>query len=166
MGRRADRENRYRHVDNAPVSSKDPLGLFKLDGSCKCPPFGGEPVEKGASDACDYPKRSPLCARLLADRGKADCFDRRCKDKSGFFGRIVCKDLPCGTTETFWESGGVGTVVLGPPVKGCPAGQGRGYGPTVFHEALHTCGMKDNRALAELVLICSGWRERDEYWRP
>jgi RHS repeat-associated protein len=154
----------------APTQFSDPMGLRVLDPSCKCPPFAppgnlqgpGMPnMVNDLASACGYLSK-PQCSRYLSANYPpwfVDCMNGRCRadDKTV----IKCEEDPnhnCGDTPL---GGGGTSFIFGTFTPACPAGSGRGFGPTIFHENMRSCGvMTDPNQDVKFYnadAICAGW---------
>jgi len=176
--------NVFAYARENPVRLSDPLGLFIVDKSCECQ--GPElDVPKAIVDARKYLQGDKCRSYLLklqfspmnadgsqpgAKKSVFACMQERLSDEqNGKLPTILCekgergsKDLlygknACGeTTPTLF--GGM-TVFLWPEAKNCP-NQDPKYGlkQTIFHEALHTCGIfTEASPLSDAEQICTGW---------
>jgi hypothetical protein len=87
------------------------------------------------------------------------CLQKRCEDKTP----ITCnKDNYCGAFL-------FNAILIGEGEGGCPKDKGVGYGPTVFHEAIHSCGFfaepyqdgPNSRLFNAYMRVCAKYDERE-----
>ena len=158
--------NQYGYARENPVRIIDSLGLFAIDSSCDCPARNGN-IAEGVAKACSYARR-PACANLLRKLGlglehrRLDrCLAERCSDATP----IKCNNT---TTACGSYSGLSHTIYLFRGHGGCPNQQGFGYGPTIFHEAIHSCDLFQepyrneplSQAFNDIMVVCTGYNER------
>jgi len=154
----------YPYVRNRPTALTDPFGLFAVQDSCDCNKELGGQITRGVAAACSYLRR-PACASFLTKAPPFNkssilpCLQRRCEDKTP----IACnKDPYCGAFL-------FGAILVGAGEGGCPKDKGLGYGPTVFHEAIHSCGLVAepygegplSRLFNAYMRVCAKYDERE-----
>ena len=140
----------FHYAEARPTAYVDPVGLWILAPSCidknqqgSIPAFQMDPAEiaSGIEAACKAGTTPGTpCYRVLksvgteAGKDLLKCFDRTCRPQVG--PKLDCDPMcskGCGVTEP-------GRTTLGSGRNyACPYGNGKGYGPTLFHETLHQC---------------------------
>jgi RHS repeat-associated protein len=157
--------NLYLYSQGNPLRLTDPSGLFKVDSSCRDCYFGGKDgkdVDRGVDSVCNKYLKNPSCAKYIEnlvfttprDKNGAEplgsCLRRRCQGDSPIFcaknvdpdpiGRTACGAAPTLTSAPVRLMRGEYT---GGGLEGgrCSYDMGSGWGPAIFHEAVHTCGM-------------------------
>jgi RHS repeat-associated protein len=156
----------YLYAAADPVLFIDPLGLFKVEPSCHCPgtpqnDVGGG-VSAGVTAMCSYPKR-PACADILKrfafngdDLGR--CLKHRCDGPM---------PITCNNDHDYCGRNPAGVAIfigVGVPGGNCPYQRGRGFGETVFEEAIHSCGLSDepygsgrySKVFRKIMRVCTG----------
>ncbi|BCW93856.1 MAG: hypothetical protein KatS3mg007_1750 [Thermoanaerobaculum sp.] len=130
--------NFYAYTKAGPTNFTDAAGLFRVDKSCN--EFGAE-VGAGIKAACKYAE-DPKCRRLLQVWGVLPCMEDSCRDGQGPC--IVCKrggSPNCAETRRPLFGCSPKIVLYFRDDGSCPRNQGKGLGPTIFHEMLHACGI-------------------------
>jgi RHS repeat-associated protein len=154
----------YTYVRNRPTVLTDPFGLFAVQESCDCNKELGGQITKGVAAACSYLRR-PACVSFLTtapfnQKSLLSCLQKRCEDETP----ITCNsDKYCGAFL-------FGTMLIGKGEGGCPKDKGVGYGPTVFHEAIHSCGLfaepdedgPRSRLFNAYMRVCARYDEREQ----
>jgi hypothetical protein len=153
------------------MTFSDPLGLFAIDLSCdkKCSGFPG--FTKDVVNACNYTKK-PACAEITSKfwfKGKRlnECIDGLCKSDVPLKCEASVKGK-CGFAGTAFG----GHIYVYGGHDGCPKQQGYGYGPTIFHESMHLCGLQQEPSgyapynqgayssiFSKIMDICTGYQE-------
>lgn len=144
------------YVQANPIRVIDPVGLFAVDSSCDCNPNYPD-VTKGIAKACSYLKK-PACADILKRFSfkfgpLLPCMQERCSGKMPV--RCVQRSY-CG--EYVPPLIGGGAILIGQQT--CPGGRAG----TVFHEALHSCGLEQepykndpySSVFRKIMLVCTG----------
>jgi RHS repeat-associated protein len=158
--------NVYAYARENPIRFADDLGLFSVDGTCDlgCTGFGN--VAGAVARACQA-ARKPACADLLRrfsfSNGPLDrCLKSRCANTGAPLIRCFKRTAACGEYFPF-----SGDINLYSGNAACPQQKGFGYGPTVFHEALHSCGLEVEpttggpygRVFSKIMEVCTGYKE-------
>ncbi|MGC8817701.1 MAG: RHS repeat domain-containing protein, partial [Candidatus Hadarchaeum sp.] len=162
----------YGYSGNDPLNGHDPSGLFVIDDSCNR--FRAE-VESGVAFACGALQK-PDCRRLLKTWGVLECMEGQCGRGQGPC--IACKPDEvkwCAETK-FPIFGCTPWIILSfGNTKDCPKDEGKGVGPSIFHEMLHGCGLGETGAVMNdekkhpgpfyhVVWKCTGFKERPPWW--
>jgi RHS repeat-associated protein len=135
--------NLYSYVSNAPITGQDPLGLFKVDGSCDClGAAGGRPNNWQTT----VRETSVWCQTKLGTI--TDPKVRKCVTKYCQTGTIKC-EKQCGSYPTalgytpLWDFYfGGGTAILCNNNSFSPGRPAGDRGDTVIHEWAHSCGWR------------------------
>jgi hypothetical protein len=133
----------FLYAGATPLMTKDPSGLFQIQGSCNQVPWAGL-VQSGVDDAC---KRAATpgtgCYEALLNVGSSlgkdiiGCIKSNC-DGQTQIGCDACNPY-CAQTNAAPFSPGGGVITIGRGNGGCPVQRGLGLGETIFHETLHIC---------------------------
>jgi hypothetical protein len=141
--------------------------LYAIDSSCDCPAKLGN-IAQGVADACSYPKK-PACARLLqgftfGGENLKDCLGRRCQGNLPI--KCIKKDDPswCASYDATFG----GAIYLFSGNSGCPNQNGRGFGPSIFHESIHSCNLMQepynqqpfSNVFNTIMKVCANWDEQ------
>lgn len=159
----------YLYAESRATFYKDPVGLWRVQPSCGSCEMGcglemnpGD-VQFGIDSACKKAQEvGSECHNALTNVDHEagidfpSCFEKVCQPGSG----PVLDCDPC--------FGHCGATVPGNTKLGggfyntsCPAGNGLGYGPTIFHETLHHCGLGGDpeiKAPGRPSIRASRWR--------
>ena len=163
----AEEPNQYGYAKQDPLRFKDALGLFSIDSSCDCGKPLGQNLYAAAAKACSYSKK-PACADLLkklvlGGQPLDQCLAKRCSDDTPIKCKKIDGDSWCGSYSALSN-----TIYLFSGNAGCPSQKGLGYGPTIFHEAIHSCGLYQepykNQPLSDafnkIMEVCAGYKEK------
>lgn len=123
-------------------------------------------VREGIDDACSKSKnaRKPgACRSAIGDLAKylgksgevvLGCVEKlNCNAGGQTLDCEPCKGQ-CGFT-----IGGYTYIGGGEFNKDCPAGNGLGYGPTIFHESLHVCEIGGEPTSLDVPKVAEKWRQ-------
>lgn len=163
----AEEPNQYAYARQNPTRYKDRFGLFAVQGSCDCGDPLNQNIYKAVAKACSYTKK-PACADLvkkLSPGGNPldQCLAKRCSDDTP----IKCDKSVTGACGSY--SGLTGTIYLFKGHSLCPSAfKELGYAPTIFHEAIHSCGLFQepynndplSDAFNEIMKTCTGYKEK------
>jgi RHS repeat-associated protein len=159
--------NLFGYARQNPLQFSDPFGLYEIDSSCdRCPwePTDNIPREIGVAGRY---LENPDCQRALAQAGSgvlACMLGRFGPDQNGSGPLIKCQKNPPGSDACGEYTDPVfdvpPTIHLYSGREGCPRrSPGIGIAPTIFHEAIHSCGVPaaQESQVIGITSTCSGY---------
>ncbi|HEV8578164.1 MAG TPA: RHS repeat-associated core domain-containing protein, partial [Thermoanaerobaculia bacterium] len=159
----------YFYSRQSPTTKTDPLGLFVIDPSCDCERQLPDNIPLGLSRARVW-ARSPACSAALDKYPEVkNCMAWLFRPENlGQPPVIRChsENAPegsyCGTSTPQMITVPP-SIHLFPGNPNCPRSKPQiGIGGTIFHEALHLCGVgeREEAVAAEITLLCTGYNAR------